>query len=261
MVRKAIASLVVLAAVVSTVGAAEWGDLKGQVVFDGPAPVPEKAKITSDREVCCQHDVVVESLLVDPQTKGVRNVVVVLTQSRRDQRAVPIHESYEALKDQPVMLDNEGCRFEPHIALIWTSRNLVVGNSDPIGHNVNLMSNDAEAFNETIPSGGTIEKSFAREKRMPVSISCSIHPWMKGWAIIRDTPYMAITGEDGTFEIKNLPTGTWQFMFWQEAAGYLSDVQRDGRPEEWRRGTIEVEIQPGDNDLGKIVVQPELFEK
>ncbi len=137
----------------------------------------------------------------------------------------------------------------------------MIGNSDPIGHNVNLTSNDAEAFNETVPSGGSIDKQFSSGKRMPVSISCSIHPWMKGWAVIREDPYMAVTGKDGQFEIKNLPVGKWQFMFWQEAAGYLAEVKRGGQQEKWRRGTIELEIKPGKNDLGQLIVTPDLFEK
>ncbi len=158
-------------------------------------------------------------------------------------------------------MDNNACRFDPHVALIWTGQKVVIGNSDPIGHNVNLTSNDSEAFNETIPSGGTIEKTFAKSKRMPVSISCSIHPWMKGWVMVRDNPYMAVTDKDGKFEIKNLPVGKWQFMFWQEMAGYVAEVKRNGKPEKWRRGILEVEIKPGKNDQGEIVVNPELFYK
>ena len=84
---------------------------------------------------------------------------------------------------------------------------------------------------------------------------------MKGWAVIHENPYMAVTDKDGKFEIKNLPVGKWQFMFWQEAAGWLAEVKRDGQEETWRRGTIELDIKPGQNDLGKIVVSPELFEK
>ena len=70
-----------------------------------------------------------------------------------------------------------------------------------------------------------------------------------------------VTDKDGKFEIKNLPAGKWQFMFWQEMAGYVAEVKRDGQAEKWRRGTIEVEIKAGKNDVGKIVVAPELFYK
>jgi hypothetical protein len=256
-----LAMVAVCGLVASPTWSAEWGNLSGQIIFDGPIPVPAKAKITSDKEVCCQYDVIDESLLVNPETKGVKNVVVMLTQSRRDERDVPVHESYGALKDEPVRMDNSACRFDPHITLIWTARKVVISNSDPIGHNVNLSSHNSEAFNETIPSGGTIEKTLTEATKMPVIISCSIHPWMKGFAIVRDNPYMTVTDDDGAFEIKNLPSGKWQFMFWQEAAGYLSEIKRNGQAEKWRRGTVEIDIQPGDNDLGQIVVDPDLFEK
>ncbi len=72
--------------------AESWGDLTGQFIFDGTPPVPEKAKITSDKEVCCEHDVINESLLVDPESKGIKNIIVVLTLGRTDRREVPIHE-------------------------------------------------------------------------------------------------------------------------------------------------------------------------
>ncbi len=265
-VRTWLLAATLIGVLASAAMAAEWGDLSGQVLYDGPPPTPEKAKITSDQQVCGKHNVIDEALLVSPASKGVQNVIVFLYQdatSRRpsgdDATEVPIHESYEALKFEPVKLDNNGCRFAPHVALLWTARKLVVGNSDPIGHNVKIETRINSPSNDTIPSGAVVEKSFAKPERMPAAISCSIHPWMKGWLIIRDTPYMAATDEDGKFEIKNLPTGKWRFMFWQEAAGYLREVQVDGKPQAWSRGIVELEIKPGENDLGKIVVKPDLF--
>ena len=112
--------------------------------------------------------------------------------------------------------------------LIWTRQKVVLGNSDPVGHNVKIDCRDNPQSNDTIPSGGTIEKKFDKAERLPVPVSCSIHPWMKGWIVIRDTPYMAVTDADGKFEIKNLPAGEWQFMFWQEQAGYVSNVKSTG---------------------------------
>lgn len=89
----------------SVLVAAEWGNLSGQIVYDGTPPTPEKAVITADKEVCCLHDVIVESLLVDPQSKGVKDVIIYLYQDKsgrrrteEDEKAVPIHESYEALE-------------------------------------------------------------------------------------------------------------------------------------------------------------------
>ncbi len=251
----------------STGEAAEWGDLSGQIIYDGPPPTPAKVKITSDQEVCGKHNVFDEALLVSPESKGVQNVIVFLYQetgSRRpnadDAKEVPIHESYEALRNEPVKLDNDCCRFAPHVALLWNARKLLVGNSDPIGHNVKIETRSNGQSNDTIPSGATIEKTFEKPERMPAAVSCSIHPWMKGWLVVRDTPYMAVTDENGKFEIKNLPAGKWRFMFWQEAAGYVRQVKVDGQPQTWSRGIVELEIKPGKNDLGKIMVLPDLFQ-
>ncbi len=246
--------------------AAQWGDLSGQIIYSGMPPVPDKVKITSDQEVCGKHNVIDESLLVNPRNRGLQNVIIYLYQDKSSRRAtaedkkdVPIHESYMALKSEPVKLDNNGCRFAPHVALLWTARKLLIGNSDPIGHNVKIETRQNGQTNDTIPSGATIEKTFEEPERLPAGVSCSIHPWMKGWLVVRDTPYMAVTDKDGKFEIKNLPVGKWRFMFWQEAAGYLREVTVGGKPQKWSRGIVELEIKSGSNDLGEILVKPDMF--
>ncbi|MEZ6107850.1 MAG: hypothetical protein R3B96_17480 [Pirellulaceae bacterium] len=42
----------------------------------------------------------------------------------------------------------------------------------------------------------------------PVLVVCSAHPWMTGRVLVRDEPYVAISGETGEFEIKNSPEGS-----------------------------------------------------
>jgi hypothetical protein len=250
----------------SQLPAAEWGDLSGRFVLDGVPPVPEKVNVTTDKEECCKHDLKVESLLVNPDNKGIQNVIIYLFQNKsgargsaNDVQEVPIHESYLPLAGQPVTLDNKACRFDPHVCLIWTRQKVILGNSDPIGHNVKINCRENPESNNTIPSGGTIERTFAKAERFPAQVVCSIHPWMCGWLVIRDTPYMAVTDADGKFTIKNLPAGPWQFMFWHERAGYLSAVKVSGKPQEWKRGITTLTIKPGQQDLGDIVVGLDLF--
>jgi hypothetical protein len=78
---------------------------------------------------------------------------------------------------------------------------------------------------------------------------------MRGYILPRDNPYAAVTGDDGSFEIKDIPAGTWEFQVWQEVAGYLA-----AKPE-WKKGKFKLEIKPGDNDLGTIQVPADLFKK
>ena len=253
--------------VAGLVPAAEWGDLSGRFVLDGEPPVPAKVEITADKEECCKYDLKVETLIVNPQNQGIQNVVIYLYQDKSkrgtptpyDKLEVPIHESYLPLADQPVKLDNKACRFDPHVNPVWTRQKVVLGNSDPIGHNVKIDCIENQSTNDMIPAGLTMERSFEKSERLPVRVSCSIHPWMGGWLVIRDTPYMAVTDADGKFAIKNLPAGEWQFMFYHEKAGYVSNVQVGGKAAVWKKGLAKFTIKPGPQDLGDIVVGLNLF--
>ena len=68
--------------------------------------------------------------MVNPDNKGIQNVIIYLFQNKSrgqgtayDKQEVPIHESYLPLAEQSVTLDNKGCRFDPHVSLVWTRQN------------------------------------------------------------------------------------------------------------------------------------------
>jgi hypothetical protein len=254
-----LATLLMIAALSTNVAAADWGNLSGQIIFDGDPPTPPPVKITKDKECCGKHNVINESLLVNPDNGGVRNVIIFLVPERGAE--VPVHESYAESANDEVLLDNNKCRFDPHVVLLRTSQKLKIGNSDPIGHNAKIDTFNNPPINITIPQGDFRTFECKNEERLPARVSCSIHPWMKAWVVIRANPYMAVTDEDGKFEIKNLPAGSHKFMFWQEQAGYVAEVSIDGAKAKWRRGTVEVKIDSGNNDMGVIKVAPSLFDK
>ena len=251
--------LLVVAVISANAAAAEWGNLSGQFVFDGDPPKPPAVKITKDQECCGKHNVIDESLLVNPDNKGIRNVIVFLLTDEDEE--VPVHESYAASAKDEVMLDNDKCRFAPHVVLMRTSQTLKIGNSDPIGHNAKIDTFNNPPINITIPQGDFRTFECENDEKLPARVSCSIHPWMKAWVVIRSNPYMAVTDENGNFEIKNLPVGTHKFMFWQEKAGFVAEVNLGGEKTKWRRGTVEVKIAPGDNSMGVIKITPSLFDK
>ena len=157
------------------------------------------------------------------------------------------------------MLDNEHCRFDPHVVLLQTSQTLVVGNSDAVGHNTNLSTFKNAQFNELIPSGGQKKVKLAAEEPLPVKVACNIHPWMNAWLVVKDHPYMAVSDDHGKLEIKNLPTGEWSFQIWQEKAGYLREVAFEGGKTD-RRGRFTLAVKPGENNLGQIKLSPTLFQ-
>ncbi|MEQ8785874.1 MAG: hypothetical protein RIC55_06230 [Pirellulaceae bacterium] len=234
--------------------AAEWGDLKGRFVFDGTPPAPAPVTVTKDVEFCGKHKLVNEEIVVG-KDGGIKNIVVLLYLDRSD-TAPAAHESYAKTADAKVKLDNKNCRFEPHVTLLRTSQTLVVGNSDPVGHNSKFNTFANPPINPIIPAGSEIEQQFTTPERFPVGVSCSIHPWMNSWVYIADHPYMAVTDASGNFEIKNLPAGEWTFQI-RHDTGYVQDVKVDGKAQNWSKGRIEVSIEPERvTDLGEVRFAP-----
>lgn len=226
-----------------------WGNLTGKFVYDGPEPTPARLAVTKDEQVCGHHDLHDESLELGPGN-ALKNVVVFLTNKK-----VAIHPDYEATAKDTVRFDNHHCRFEPHILAIRTSQTLDVHNSDPVSHNSNMSPLGDKSFNPLISQNSESPYNFSKQQNAPVPVTCSIHPWMKGYVFPRDNPYVAVTGEDGSFEIKNIPVGKHEFQVWQEAVNGLA-----AKPD-WKKGKFKFEIKEGDNDLGTVQVSSTLFGK
>lgn len=226
-----------------------WGNLMGKFVYDGPDPNSPLLAITKDEAVCGKHELKDESIILGPG-KALQNVVIFLADKK-----TAVHPDYEATAGETVKFDNEHCRFEPHILTMRTSQTLEVHNSDPVAHNSNMSPLGDKNFNPLISQNSQSLYKFAKQQNAPVTVTCSIHPWMKGYVFPRDNPYVAVTGKEGSFEIKNLPAGKHEFQVWQEAVG---NVQ--AKPD-WKKGRFKFEIKEGDNDLGEIKVDASVLGK
>ena len=237
-------------AIATTAAAAEWGNLKGQFIYDGDAPKPDKVD-TSKEPLCSKHEVVDEQLIVDEKSKGIKDVVIYVSSKK-----VKAHPDYEKDAKATVLMDNKHCRFEPHVAVMQVSQTLELHNADPFSHNSNLAPIGDVQINPLIAEGGMVTYNFHKAQKLPVPVSCNIHGWMKGYIVVRDNPYTAVSDKDGNFEIKNLPVGELEFTVWQEKPGWLAAGK------DWsKKGVFKHKIKAGDNDLGVIKVSPSLFQK
>lgn len=243
----------------STTDAEGWGSLRGRFVFVGARPEPKELQITSDIEYCSMHHPRDESLLVNAEGSGLANVVVMLFRTRTEPTP-RVHPSYAETAAAKVSLDNQKCRFRPHVLAMRTSQTLEVLNTDDVAHNTKIDTLSNPATNPTLPSGGKLEQKYSLEERSPVRIGCSIHPWMAAWLIVRDDPYVAVTDSLGTFTIANVPAGKRTFQVWHERARYITAVQQNGAPVQWNRGLFVAEIKNGETtDIGEIRVDRSLF--
>jgi hypothetical protein len=253
-----VTAVIAVAAVTAQPAAAEWGTIKGRFVYEGKPTTDEKLTLTQDAAFCGKHNPVDERVVVG-KDGGLQNVFVYLDADDD----VEVHEDYSSLKGKTVTLDNQGCRFAPHALTLWTEQELKVTNSDEgIAHNTNatkLFANRGKAFNTTIPNDKPLEVQFEKSEKYPVSVVCNVHPWMSAILLVRDNPYMVVSGEDGSFEIKNVPAGKQTFIFWHEAKGNMRDL-KVGDEEASRKGEVELEVPAGETlDLGEIKVAPDIL--
>ena len=241
------------------IAAGGWGDLKITFVYGGTRPTPQPVDMgnNADAPYCIKHNPVDESLVVGPEGQ-LANVVVYLRSSD-----APVHASYTEQEGQEVKLVNKGCRFEPHVAKVWTRQKLVLTNEDKMNHNskAHFVKNDIK-FNPIIQPKGSSPYEFSKSETVPIEIACNLHPWMKAHVLVRDNPYMGVSGPDGVLVIKNLPTGNWEFIIWHERPGYVTDAKRNGKSEVWTRGRVKLAIKPDvENDLGTVEIAAELLKK
>jgi hypothetical protein len=119
----------------------------------------------------------------------------------------------------PAILDQKGCMYEPHVLGLMARQKLNIKNTDPVFHNVHPMPRENRAWNKSQPIGSAaIETSFDHPE-LAVRVLCNLHPWMCAYVFVFSHPYFDVTSKTGTFELKNLPPGTYTIEAWQEKYG------------------------------------------
>ena len=214
--------------------------LKGQITYDGDLPKAEPLAFDAKTdEHCKKGDTEKLTWEVDPNSKGVKNVVIWVKPAPNHYFSPDsIPAALKNRKDKAEM-DQPHCNFLPHVVAfnpsIWdgkkqqpTGQEFVMKNSAPILHNAK-WEGDARvpnySDNKPIPAKGEIKIDFkaAADNRTGdhlLNIACNVHPWMsaKVWAL--DTPFFAVTDKDGKFEIKDVPADAEVYILaWHEEAG------------------------------------------
>jgi hypothetical protein len=132
-----------------------------------------------------------------------------------------------------------------------------------VGHNTNISGGGrAAAINATIPAGSSVPYAPGGESPEPFAVACSIHPWMSARMIVRDSPYVAVSKADGSFEIANIPAGVpLEFRVWQEKAGFLTKANVNGKDETWPNKTIKITFEPDDKKMFDVTFEAAVFSK
>jgi plastocyanin len=181
--------------------------VSGSVKLDGAAP--KAAKIDMSQDAACKGANQSENIVADGGKLA--NVFVYVKEGLGDR-------TFDVPKEA-VVINQEGCRYHPHVLGVMTGQNVEIKNDDPTTHNIHPTPAQNREWNESQPpKAAPIEKTFAREEIL-LPVKCNQHPWMKMFVNVVKTPFYAVTGEDGKYEIKGLPPGDYTLAFVQEKLG------------------------------------------
>jgi hypothetical protein len=257
---------------------AGWGTIKGKVLWaKADAPPAKKANVdpnNPDAKFCLSKgDLPDEEVVVDPKTMAMANVFVYLRKvgeedihpsypktaddvAKKDAEefkklnGVTMEEAQDALKSGKLtvdkmkasaMIDQQQCRYIPHALAVRLGQTVLVKNPEPISHNVNFQGLEAEnTENLNMPPKSIVTKKLGMETSV-INVGCNVHGWMKMGVLVVDHPYVAVTGPDGTFELKNVKPGEHVV------------VVRNSNGQFIRRNDLKVTVADGETkDIGEV---------
>jgi plastocyanin len=188
------------------------GSVQGKISFSGKRPARKPIDMSEEPACVSAHHgrAYDESVVVNPN--GTLANVFVYIKSGLEGKTFPVPAT-------PVTIDQQGCWFHPRVLGIQTGQVLSVINSDPVTHNIHPLAEINREWNHSQGEGDPpLARKFLKPEVM-IRVKCNIHRWMRAFIGVVDNPYFAVTGNDGLYEIRNLPPGDYVIGVWQESLG------------------------------------------
>ena len=204
----AIVGVVVCCAVATAVNVSA-ATIKGNVRYTGPRVEKKMFPVTIDQYLCGKEKEAGD--LVISSTNGIQNVVVSL-------QGVPAGTKGPA--NTPAKMDQKRCVFVPRVVVVPVGGTVEFLNSDRLLHNVRGGGKENPPFNRAQPHARTIAIGFKSPEVL--RIDCDLHSWMRGWVVVAEHPFYAVTNEEGEFIFENIPPGKYKLQLWQEVLGRVN---------------------------------------
>lgn len=197
---------------VLTLDPSTTGSITGKVVLDGSPPPPKTIDMGAEAACVQEHSKPVDFPEVVEGSHGALANVAIYVKSGLG------NYHFDPPKD-PVVLTQKGCMYDPHVLGIMVNQPLEVVNDDPVLHNIHVVARENDSWNRSETAGmQPFEETFTHPE-LGVVIKCNVHPWMRAFAFVFSHPYFDVTTKTGTFDLKDLPPGTYTIEAWQEKYG------------------------------------------
>jgi hypothetical protein len=183
------------------------GSVSGKISFEGTAPAAEKIKTSADPKCQAMHPQGLERQTVDATGGGLKDVFVYVKSGLSGTYPAPA---------EPVLLDQHGCMYSPHIIVVQAGQPLKIRNSDDTLHNIHPRPATNAEFNIGQPRQGMESTKTFDKPEVMIPVGCDVHPCMRSYIAVVGHPFFAVSKEDGTYEIKGLPAGEYEIEAWHE---------------------------------------------
>jgi plastocyanin len=194
------------------------GTITGKVNLTGTPPAPQPIDMSQDANCKSKNPNATTETVVAKDGKLQYAFVYIKDGTLAD--GTKIGDYSFKPPDTEAVLDQNGCHYVPHILGMQPNQKLKITNSDPTGHNIHVLPKSNEEWNESQPAGAApiTSRTFKRSEIL-VPVKCNQHPWMKAYIGVVKHPFFAVSKDDGSFEIKGVPAGTYTVVAWHEKYG------------------------------------------
>src|SRR5688500_11277367 len=195
-------------------GVALAATVTGTVVFDGKAPALRPLAMEAEPVCHKMHGgkPVPNEMLILGSGNTMGAVMVWVS------KGLPAGKTWPAPKT-PVVLDQRGCQYVPHVAGIMVGQPYRTLNSDGILHNLHTLPKINPSLNRGQPA--TVNgASWSFPKPEPMfQVKCAGHPWRHAATGVLTHPFSSSTATDGMFTISGLDAGSYETTAWHERLG------------------------------------------
>jgi plastocyanin len=193
------------------------GTIAGTVAYTGAAPEAKKIDTSADPQCAAKSANLMSEEWAVKDGKLANTFVYIKDGTLADGKKVG--DFAWAAPSAPATLDQDGCHYRPHVFGVVTKQSISIKNSDPTTHNVHFTPKNNPDWNQSQPNGAgpLTHKLNVAEAMVPVK--CNQHPWMKAYVGVLKHPFFAVSAENGSYTIANVPPGTYTVVAWHEGPG------------------------------------------
>ncbi|MGH3584659.1 MAG: hypothetical protein ACRDUB_23935, partial [Mycobacterium sp.] len=198
---------------VTPIDAATAGSIQVQVSYNGAVPAPKEINMGGTPACAQLHPDPVYEQTLQVANGQLANAVVYIKSGFGSRTFAP--------PGAPVVIDQQGCLYHPHVSAVMIGQPLQFRNSDQEPHNVHGRPQTVDGWNFLMSRPNSTRDVFFDKTEVGIPVGCDVHPWMRAYVSVIDNPFFAVTPASGAVTLQTVPPGDYVVAVWHETLGTL----------------------------------------